>query len=1373
MSEVEALSVSTRQPLIHTVDVASSERPGSHGRKRGMALPAVLVLLVLLAIMGASFLHTSRVDRGASAANQANTQVTMLIDGVWAMARSNLTYDVYDASQDPPRYRPAGDLKSPGNYRPADSYYDTFLADRVPATIEGKMTWANITGPLNGAGFQDPTKPLDSPKYGRVKAVPGSVTIDGKVYPAFDYAGLKYVAADTDGDGIADAGLWPLNVGQSNGVTWFAAARIVDHNSAVNASVAWAPNRDGKLPGQFFPTNVDLQSLLVGGAAEMDRLNRFRAGGRTIGTTPVGDDGSTLSQFTFLNGQDALWMQLGRRLNNPGYVERGVRFRALPASDSVALARPIRGDATATTLGGVLSDSLPAGRTRPFAADDIDNWAKQFDFGKPDFNRQALLTTSSPVANAAMDRAVPPQLERYFGKAPAVPSKTSINTAGFEDLFRSFWAVMCDEPLGTEFGDVRVQRNLYDKDGTVIRSIDDYNPFRVTHPQRMFRSPIRDVRFEYVENDSYDGGAGDQEKRTARLKPLDVMLLRSAIAAVNAMDLRDADRDVTVRTIPLKATIDNVEVEVKARVYGNEPQPFLTEFFAHTDTHTPGGEANRPNRSGYVAVELYNPHPFDIRMTNWRLQIVDRRRNPDGDGRRPTLTLANVDGVIPALGYILLENYDPEGESADAAAYRPRSTGLPEQGYVQGTRTLYVPELGKVIANGTTGGGELVIARPVNADGAASGDEDFVPVDQFDYTGLRFSPEPTKAAAGEEQLYPYTIWHYARATGASHGWKWVYPGRYDGTRADRRQDGTNVTEVLDRYNEPTRGITHLGKGGGSTYYNPFPGIQIAAVDTPGPFPLRGGGNRFPFGGFARLGDILHVPFVGAYRITDADDKLVELHSVSMDTAFGDDADPDDDSEEQIGRFNPILGTGNTSPLADLPDHPPIDWSAHSAAEHGVAKVYENLRIRPPVNTKGLRVGCVQDWGWVPRSVLIRNVDVGEVYRNSAGDRDGLHLDCIQVQLAGDAPTIKTDVTVENVYIHDSNVESLLIQDGSYGTVKIKNVRFKNCKSPKLVVQNSGSFDRIIIENCPNVKFSILGRMVEEIGPDGQVVLGADGKPKKVPLPGGNIGPITVINSPGCFPKDENGNGLNITVINNGGEIPQLSANDFGGNSAAWRYRWAMDLFDHFTTVANPNDDYFPNVDPKTATYAKPVRNGFAAGANDHREDDAAVEGLININTAPWPVLATLPMCDDPADNVALAKAIVAHRESTGRPFVSLFELNNVFDLDDTSKGFRNSWGKLDFGRDFKLADGDISPVDGSGDSAVNDYEQKNLMLTRISNLVTTRSDGFTVYLMVQGWRNAGTPRAELVGQRRAAYTVDRSALTGRSRTLKTMSVPMD
>ena len=41
---------------------------------------------------------------------------------------------------------------------------------------------------------------------------------------------LKFLAADADGDGVADSGLWKLTtVGD---VTYYAACRIIDNNSA-------------------------------------------------------------------------------------------------------------------------------------------------------------------------------------------------------------------------------------------------------------------------------------------------------------------------------------------------------------------------------------------------------------------------------------------------------------------------------------------------------------------------------------------------------------------------------------------------------------------------------------------------------------------------------------------------------------------------------------------------------------------------------------------------------------------------------------------------------------------------------------------------------------------------------------------------------------------------------------------------------------------------------------------------------------------------------------------------------------------------------------------------------------------------------------
>ena len=75
--------------------------------------------------------------------------------------------------------------------------------------------------------------------------------------------------------------------------------------------------------------------------------------------------------------------------------------------------------------------------------------------------------------------------------------------------------------------------------------------------------------------------------------------------------------------------------------------------------------------------------------------------------------------------------------------------------------------------------------------------------------------------------------------------------------------------------------------------------------------------------------------------------------------------------------------------------------------------------------------------------------------------------------------------------------------------------------------------------------------------------------------------------------------------------------------------------------------------------------------------------------------------------------------------------------------------------------------------ATTTAEQRSYMVRRISNLVTTRSDSYTCYVLVQGWRNVGSASPELVTQRRAAFIADRSLIYGNDRSLSVVRVPTE
>ncbi|HWB54076.1 MAG TPA: helix-hairpin-helix domain-containing protein, partial [Tepidisphaeraceae bacterium] len=298
--------------------------------------------------------------------------------------------------------------------------------------------------------------------------------------------------------------------------------------------------------------------------------------------------------------------------------------------------------------------------------------------------------------------------------------------------------------------------------------------------------------------------------------------------------------------------------------------------------------------------------------------------------------------------------------------------------------------------------------------------------------------------------------------------------------------------------------------------------------------------------------------------------------------------------------------------------------------------------------------------------------------------------------------------------------------------------------------------------------------------------------------------------------------------------PVTGTFDYSTTVGNHRYYFARYLLDYVGATDTPNSDYAPDVDPTTGTppnvlavannpNCHPTQTAAENSSNDYthianhdvsttpkynNEYDQPNEGLININTAPWPVLAMLPMVTNPTngasggdvllqDNIQLAKEIVAYRDANG-PFTSIFDLNKVVwpaggadgfynaihdwtnsgvVRDTMTRGDANSMGE--YQRDFTNMSSAASPPFPRMDSAngtpqgfnYNSAKDRLNMLARISNLITTRSDSFTVYIDVEGWKNAGTTSATRVSQTRQAYIIDRSQISGLNKTPTIIPVP--
>ena len=145
-------------------------------------------------------------------------------------------------------------------------------------------------------------------------------------------------------------------------------------------------------------------------------------------------------------------------------------------------------------------------------------------------------------------------------------------------------------------------------------------------------------------------------------------------------------------------------------------------------------------------------------------------------------------------------------------------------------------------------------------------------------------------------------------------------------------------------------------------------------------------------------------------------------------------------------------------------------------------------------------------------------------------------------------------------------------------------------------------------------------------------------------------------------------------------------------------------------------------------------------------DETRIMGRININTAPWFVFAQLPWIqyqDTHQAKSTRARDIVTYRDANG-PFENIGGLMQVAALRDlASDGLDNL--------------NDAVPERGpdlTRDSARDDLEERDLLFTRMSNLVTVRSDVFTAYIVVRLGANGPQKRMMAILDRSQTSDLD-------------------
>ena len=940
----------------------------------------------------------------------------------------------------------------------------------------------------------------------------------------------------------------------------------------------------------------------------------------------------------------------------------------------------------------------------------------------------------------------PPAVPDYGDVRP--PVRAGLNTAGFGELWRAYWNVMADDAAG---GDFTVPPTTHTPLPPATTPDDPFDPAKV------------------------QGGG--------TLTAQQVLLLRAALAAVNAMDIRDAERadvdaggvpglprpgdaDVTVAEIDLDYAV-GMTTGLKARVYGTEAQPFISEFIIDYDT---GGVPV------YLAVELVNPYPFPLYLRGWQLVALNPDATPAptslatlGTAAAPLVmppahffTNPGVDGAVGGgddfpdveMGRLVLTGGTPISPTPPPVAPDDLMDGEPsvdhdgddstppepidsviETGDVVpfdpdnnpdtttaglATVPVTVPaltSLGSITGTGT--GTAVVLMRPAvnpatdTPPGVVRALPQMVPLDLVDTRGM----DPT-TLAGLPARFRYARDDHGTATADNsepdedlRSWKYVFHGKWDNTRlAGGINETLNkpVSVGLVRLN-PLGAPPDSGSDGELGLPNSFPTVGDGTPDA----LSEGGAATYP--AFVAGEDDAGVTATGGFPVG----PVLGGRLLGGPADVGRPVDPTDYNGKNFRPVHPYGGFAR-------------DGDAYQIPILGGYTIYNDIGSDGFTDTD---------------VVSIRPVTLDTEHSDT--DSNELWGRFIPFEGAIDADG---DGTLnEEVYAWAADLLDYVTANDNYGDDTFPNVDLRNALAQTYAGALVGDPSLNAADPTPDDPTSQL---------------------------------------PTAFmPSYAESNRLNPTTYE-----PQV----FPAGTRAVYDRTST--FDTATLDLLPIDndgDGEPGLSDPGVNVGLFATAGPAAQAR-YAEAFTPAQGKLNVLTAEEGILKTAPLAVDLNGQVATDALFGTPPPMPGQVQVNAIGLvgfgggisvrdpgtfnrggivhdgggagtavGTLADLDRYGFAFPNAASAAD--RYVSDVTGRL-PTSGGGVGADQFYdvdptvaptasEEATTNLARVSNLLTTRSDHYTVYLLVQAWEGFGTATPRVVRQERVAFTVDRSGVT--------------